>query len=410
MLVAAGTLVAGAPPRGLVNRYVVNANWTSLVDLSNNIDHYLRYFTLVSSQPLLLSSRGCGEYDCQALHLVEQDGSSQVIIGDNAFSANAMVREIDGRYYAFGGLFTSPQDNGFERCLNQDGIHVMSANSLEEIRNGAWLAPRHGWTRKPDGNGTDQWTVSYDHLAVDGFHMGVEDAIRPSGAAQFDSKLSVVRHRGRWLLYTRANLYVAGGHGGRYVMVAKSRTQEPWGRDAYGPFENVNIEGYDRDGPGNVYFGAVSYHPFDNDMLIALYPVNYGQANTGNGVGESLIGLSMSCDGLNWSRITPLVWTRGLLGRTFDHPVDGLYMEDGHANLLVQWDVPGIAVWNGGKFDRNGNAMGHPSGKSTIRKYRLHRNAINALTSQARSSLAGCQADAHPTQTQGALQPEVLPA
>jgi hypothetical protein len=80
------------------------------------------------------------------------------------------------------------------------------------------------------------------------------------------------------------------------------------------------------------------------------------------------------------------------------------------ANLLVQWDVPGIAVWNGGKFDRNGNAMGHPSGKSTIRKYRLHRNAINALTSQARSSLAGCQADAHPTQTQGALQPEVLPA
>ena len=382
LLVLAGALTAGAPPRGLINTQVVDANWTTFIDLSRNSDVNLRYFTLVSSQPFLLSSRGSasadGAYDNQNLQLVARDGSSQIIIGDNAFAANAVVRNIDGRYYAFGGLYSSPVDEGFEQSLNQDGIHVLTANSIEEIRDGAWMSPQHGWERVPgvEGNGTDAWTVSYDHLAVDGEHEGREDAVRPSGAAQFDSKLSVVRMRGHWLLYARANLYVAGGHGGRYVMVARSRTENAWGRDAYEPFQLVDIEGYDRDGyalcripphssaflrvaqraarepltrmraffapslstrahllrrrPGNIYLGAVSQHPFDDDMLIALYPVNHGQANTGNGIGESYIGLSMSCDGRHWSSITPLVWTGGLLGRTFDHPVDGLYMEDGH--------------------------------------------------------------------------------
>jgi hypothetical protein len=216
--------------------------------------------------------------------------------------------------------------------------------------------------------------------------------------------------RGHWLLYARANLYVAGGHGGRYVMVARSRTENAWGRDAYEPFQLIDIEGYDRDGPGNIYLGAVSQHPFDDDMLIALYPVNHGQANTGNGIGESNNGLSMSCDGRHWSSITPLVWTGGLLGRTFDHPVDGLYMEDGHAHLLVQWDVPGIAVWNGGKYDRDGVPIGAPTGKSTIRKYRLHTDAFDTLTSEARSRLEGCQAETHSPRAEAALQPDVLAA
>ena len=38
LLVLAGALTAGAPPRGLINTQVVDANWTTFIDLSRNSD------------------------------------------------------------------------------------------------------------------------------------------------------------------------------------------------------------------------------------------------------------------------------------------------------------------------------------------------------------------------------------
>lgn len=60
-------------------------------------------------------------------------------------------------------------------------------------------------------------------------------------------KLSVVFKDGRWLLYARANLKQ---HGGRYVVLARSLTSEPWGEGAtaYAPFELIHIEGYNMHG------------------------------------------------------------------------------------------------------------------------------------------------------------------
>eukprot|EP00966_Prymnesium_polylepis_P131531 3042331-Prymnesium_polylepis.1 len=148
----------------------------------------------------------------------------------------------------------------------------------------------------------------------------------------FDGKISAVRmHDGHFLLYARANLKERGG---RFVVVARSLTTAAWGEgdENYGDFELLSIEGYDRNGPGNLYFAAVDQHPWIGlfpGVLIGLFPVNRGVPGEGNGDGESFVALSFSCDGVHWSALEPLVWSVGLHGRTWDHPVDGLLLEEG---------------------------------------------------------------------------------
>ena len=58
--------------------------------------------------------------------------------------------------------------------------------------------------------------------------------------ASLAGRLSLVRLRGTYLLYARANTKKHGG--GRFVQVARTRTDDA--RSAYGPFALLRIAGY----------------------------------------------------------------------------------------------------------------------------------------------------------------------
>ena len=61
----------------------------------------------------------------------------------------------------------------------------------------------------------------------------------------------------------------------------------------------------------------------DSSMMIGLFSVNEGIPGKVNRDGKCYIALSLSCDGVHWSRFTPLMKTEGERGRTFDQPVSG---------------------------------------------------------------------------------------
>ena len=89
-------------------------------------------------------------------------------------------------------------------------------------------------------------------------------------------------------------------------MVATSTAQAPHG--PYVSWQPIVIAGWDPRGPGNLYFLAADRNPIDPSTIIGLLPANKGRHGEGNGDGESFIGLSLSCDGVHWSEITPLLW------------------------------------------------------------------------------------------------------
>ena len=202
----------------------------------------------------------------------------------------------------------------------------------------------------------------------------------------FDNKVSAVRRvdpdgSAHWLLYARANLKKAGG---RFVQVAKSVHDDL--HAPYEPFQLINLEGYDRDGPGNVYFIAATNNPLDSDTIIGLVPINEGSSGTGNGAGESYIAITFSCDGVNWSKVTILVWSTGLEGRTYDHPVDGLLYEDGKLIFMVHNNVPHIAP----------QSSPHATEASKILKYELNVDKVRSLSAEAKSHLPGCPTSSSP--------------
>ena len=174
-----------------------------------------------------------------------------MIINDRGFTSNGFMRRFNRTYYAFGGEFVDDGEDEWQDNDPRDGVHIVTSASLDAIRSGSWMRPTHGYT----GSAGDRT----HHFAFDGWHAGHIDAMHPDGGMMmFDGKLSVVHHRTsptgeyRWFVYARANLKQ---HGGRYVVVAKSATSLPYTDSngmAYEPFELITIEGYDKDGPGNV--------------------------------------------------------------------------------------------------------------------------------------------------------------
>ena len=67
-----------------------------------------------------------------------------------------------------------------------------------------------------------------------------------------------------------------------------------------------------------------------------MFPVNEGDAwshpnQPGNGDGRSYVAISFSCDGYRWAPLIKLVGSRGLWGRTYEHPVDGFVQVQCHA-------------------------------------------------------------------------------
>lgn len=211
---------------------------------------------------------------------------------------------------------------------------------------------------------------------------------RHNGWCEFDGKLSaVIRPSGETLLYFRQNHLI---HGGRFVGMARSH--HPSG--PFGYIEQISIQGWNPSGDGNLYFAAVETNPVDNHSLLGLFPVNEGHHGETNGDGSSYIGLAISCNGLHWSALTPLVWSQGKDGRTKDHPVDGMVTSsDGDIAFWVHHDVPYIASdWET---------------STHVDEYRIDRSALIAWSRSNTLGLHACTGGA--LHDRGVPSPPALP-
>ena len=158
-------------------------------------------------------------------------------------------------------------------------------------------------------------------------------------ACEFDGKISLVAHRGKLILYARANLSPRGGARSVQAVARPAPSNaEDLAKDLWGAFRPLQIFGLA--GPAaraaNVYFFAVDANPVDSETLLGLAPVTLGL--------KGFIGLSLSCDGLRWSRPEPLVDSRlAKGGRTADHPVDGVLRSGDEVYFFVHQNVPDLA-------------------------------------------------------------------
>eukprot|EP00966_Prymnesium_polylepis_P249547 5769527-Prymnesium_polylepis.1 len=136
---------------------------------------------------------------------------------------------------------------------------------------------------------------------------------------------------GFWMLFARLNLHI---NGGRFIQAARSVGADLAG--PYLPWQKIEVQGYDDGGEGNVYEANVEMNPIDDETVLGFFPVNLGEPGVPNGDGIGYIALAVSCDGFHWSEFVPLVWSRGLEGRMYDHPIDGLHLIDGEVHWCTR--------------------------------------------------------------------------
>ena len=137
--------------------------------------------------------------------------------------------------------------------------------------------------------------------------------------------------------------------------------------------------------------------PYVDDMLLGLFAVNEGNRSEmrvaregffggkyGNSDGRAYIGLGLSCNGRDWSRLAEVAQTRGVSGRTADMPVDGLLSTvEGSGtssrrsvSIVIHRDVHGIS----------------PRARAASRLVRreIDADALRRFAQSARLTLAGC--------------------
>ena len=85
-----------------------------------------------------------------------------------------------------------------------------------------------------------------------------------NATCEFDGKLSLVHHRGEYLLYARANL---AARGQRFVQFARSTNLRRWSE-----FRLIDVDGYNAS-DGNIYFFAAQANPVLPGTLLALVPL-----------------------------------------------------------------------------------------------------------------------------------------
>lgn len=279
--------------------------------------------------------------------------TSRPVVSDYALASNfdVLLATRGGRSLLFGiggHHLAWDQRHGYSRfgrhegarLRPRDGVHLLNASSFRQVLSGAWLP----WSQQLPPAAPREPAVALrtrmSARVVDGHHPGCREAFnRYAPLCYFDSKMSLASFRGGYLVYARANTAERGG--GRFVQVAASKTGSPAG--PYGPFELLHIEGYTAMQQGNVYTAVVRKHPLDESMLLGLFSVNEGQPGKVNRDGKCYIALSLSCDGRHWSHFTPLVYTSGLRGRTFDQPVSGFVRRGPSVHFFLHRDVPQIS-------------------------------------------------------------------
>lgn len=164
-------------------------------------------------------------------------------------------------------------------------------------------------------------------------------------ACEFDGLLSLAPHRGGLLLFARANTSPVVDMG-RHVQVARapSAPLAPGapGRVAWSRFVLLDFEGHAPE-QHNVYYGSVAPNPADRGRtLLALVPASIGGGRVRP---ACMIGLAVSCDGVAFSRLEPLVTTPCANGgRTVDQPVSGWVVRGASAHAWVHADVPGLST------------------------------------------------------------------
>mmetsp|Transcript_36274 Transcript_36274/g.72134 ORF Transcript_36274/g.72134 Transcript_36274/m.72134 type:complete len:339 (-) Transcript_36274:76-1092(-) len=251
----------------------------------------------------------------------------QEIVHDYSYGHNLFVtREGDSnKLIAVGGQMGGKHYNqhttgpGYSSSRElRDGLRILTANSFSKVLDGQWTHPKH-----------DSST----------FFFGSSITSSRDKRCCFDSVVTIVKHKGRWLVFSRVNLKFWGG---RFVQVAKSR-----GGNIRGPYDRseiLDIQGYSESGgDGNIYFGSVHLHPLDNEMLLGLFPVNLGIDGRSNADGDSFIGMSLSCDGVKWSEFVHVMKSKGRDGRTYDQPVSGIFAANDMVTFYVHRDVEHIS-------------------------------------------------------------------
>ena len=189
---------------------------------------------------------------------------------------------------------------------------------------------------------TFSWRITklFDRTTVKRYNC-IERRNYCAGVCEFDGKFSIVRFRGRFMLYARANLQVNVAErdrqkiifGGRHVQVATSQNLEgPWSN-----FSIVTIKRYVLKREHNIYFASVKTNPLNTKTLVGMFPTNDNAHN-------SSVIVALSCDGIHFSSPYKLVVSRFAHNYRGDvHPVDGLTLNKTHLHFYVQYNVPGIA-------------------------------------------------------------------
>lgn len=305
------------------------------------------------------------------------------------------LRELlDGSFFAFGRDAYGGSDVwGYSRPISRANVSQAIREQQVQVDVTASHARSGGETR-----------------LFDGLHPGcVECRDHTGGACEYDGKLSLVRFRGRYLIYARANLEPIKG--GRYVQVTSTARDSPKG--PWGAFRTLRIAGYGalKAATGNIYFAAVKPNPIDEQRtLLGLFPVALSpgaearehlpvfamrkrrNSNTFKRVIATprvhggFIGLSISCDGVHWAPLIAISTCQVHQNRTFDQPVDGFVVVDGKVFAVVHRGVPGISK-NLGKSNPT-----EPESNRRLQPLELDAAALASLTRAAHASLPGCNA------------------
>lgn len=372
-----------------LNTLAVKADSVRVITRLPTEGRTLRYFSLVGTHDTLkvpLTDAwlfGRGVYKVAVYRTFAVPVSSEAsrhsmieVLIDNSMSHNLIVRRVSSTLHGFGGLFV--EFNGSVQLKSRygikDGIRHLEASSFDEIWAGKWRSPEHltamesSLRKKAPGA-----------LVLDGHHQYcIEMRDRVKGACEFDGKLSVVHIRGVWYLFSRANQQQEGG---RYVQVAVSHTG-PTG--PYSKFEQLRIKGYKPGPDANMYLFTANQNPLDEGQMIGLVPVNEGapghlsvEGSLFNTDGASYIAATLSCDGVHWLPLTKLVSSDGFIGRTLDHPVDGLAVgtDPDSVYFYIHRDVYGISPYYA---------------TSTIVQHQFNPTFLRNLTWVARNTLQGC--------------------
>lgn len=284
------------PARGTINEAIVQPNAIEVIRFSTHdkwTERQLRYFTIVDlsaqderespDRTLAFTARGCSRFcddGSKWLPLWETFGFTlsmrvransfdsvselKAIVKDFSMSHNLVVKPFGSSFYAIGGQHGGKYWNQLPQSLTElrDGVRLLTSNGWDAIFSGAWEHPNH-----TDSNGSNPMIIS-------GLHPNCisERKWRNAGRCEYDGRLSLVQHNGRWHVYARANLQFLGG---RFTQVAVSSGSDI--RGPYLPFRLIHVEGWDeRNKSTNLYFTAVNPHPLDSRMLIATMPTNEG--------------------------------------------------------------------------------------------------------------------------------------